>query len=64
MSKGWKYLKYFNIWFFWCIIIIILIFLTNNSNANPEYKITWLLLELILFMFSYRFWELEIRDGI
>lgn len=63
MSKGWKYLKYFNRWFFWCILIDILIFLTNNSNANPEYKITWLLLELILFMFSYRFWELELKDG-
>jgi hypothetical protein len=43
-------------WLVWWIITAILIFQTGFSNIPPEYKVTWILIELIIFMLSYKFW--------
>lgn len=56
-----KYLKYFNMYLGWIIFILILLFKTITSNACPEYKVTWLLIEIFIFMFAYKFWQTEVR---
>ena len=48
--------KLINVWLFWMIMTTLLVYRTAYSNACPEDKITWLLIEIGLFMFSYKFW--------
>jgi nicotinamide riboside transporter PnuC len=51
-----NYLKYFNVWLLWTIVTSIMTVEAGFSNACPEWKVLYLLLGLILVMFSYKFW--------
>ena len=51
-----NYWKYFNVWLIWVIGTSIITAKAGFSNACPEWKVLYLLLGLILVMFSYKFW--------
>jgi len=54
--------KYLNIWLLYIIFIVIILIETTYSHACPEYKVTWILIEVLMFMIANKFWEDKINN--